>query len=65
MTKLQAKAFSAFSAASSLLAPEEGQTMVEYALILALVSLAAIAMLSALGTGVSTIFSKVNADFQL
>lgn len=65
MIKLQAKAFSAFSAAASVLAPEEGQTMVEYALLLALVSVAAIAVLTALGTGVSTIFSKVNADFKL
>jgi Flp pilus assembly pilin Flp len=65
MTKLQLKAFSAFSAASSFLAPEEGQTMVEYALILALVSVAAIAVLNLLGTGVSTVFSKVNADFNL
>jgi Flp pilus assembly pilin Flp len=65
MTKLQLKAFSTFSAASSLLAPEEGQTMVEYALILALVSVAAIAVLNLLGAGVSTVFSKVNADFNL
>jgi Flp pilus assembly pilin Flp len=39
--------------------------MVEYALILALISVAAIAGLSALGTGVSGIFSKVNNDFNL
>jgi pilus assembly protein Flp/PilA len=62
MTQLQAKAFSALS---SLLYREEGQTMVEYALILALVSVAAIALLSLLGGGVSAVFSKVNADFQL
>jgi Flp pilus assembly pilin Flp len=63
MTKLQFKAFSAFSAVSSMLSPEEGQTMVEYALILALVSVAAVAILNALGAGVSGVFSKVNADF--
>ena len=38
---------------------EEGQAMVEYALILALVSIAAIAVLPALGTSVSTIFTNV------
>ena len=65
MIKLQTKAFSAFSAASSVLAPEEGQALVEYALILALVAAASIAVLSALGIGVSGIFSKVNADFKL
>jgi Flp pilus assembly pilin Flp len=65
MTKLHNKAFSAFSAVSSLLSPEEGQTMVEYALILALVSVAAIALLNALGGSISGVFSKVNADFNL
>jgi len=36
--------------------------MVEYALILALVSVAAVGILSTLGTSVSTIFSKINTD---
>ena len=62
MTQLQVKALSAVSA---LLTREEGQTMVEYALILALVSVSAVALLSAVGGGVSGIFSKVNADFHL
>jgi pilus assembly protein Flp/PilA len=62
MTQLQVKVLSTFS---SLLTREEGQTMVEYALILALVSVAAIALLKTLGTGVSGVFSKVNADFKL
>jgi Flp pilus assembly pilin Flp len=42
---------------------EEGQAMVEYALILALVSVAAVAILSTLGGSVSSIFDKVNSDF--
>jgi Flp pilus assembly pilin Flp len=42
---------------------EEGQAMVEYALILFLVSVASIAILTTLGGNVSTLFSKVNADF--
>ena len=41
---------------------EEGQAMVEYALILALVSVAAVAILSTLGQSVSSIFSEINAD---
>jgi Flp pilus assembly pilin Flp len=36
--------------------------MVEYALILALVSVAAVAILSTLGGSVSSIFSEINAD---
>ena len=41
---------------------EEGQAMVEYALILALVSVAAVGILSTLGTSVSSIFNEINAD---
>jgi pilus assembly protein Flp/PilA len=41
---------------------EEGQAMVEYALILALVSVAAVGILSVLGKSVSSIFSEINQD---
>ena len=41
---------------------ESGQAMVEYALILALVSVAAVGILFALGHSVSSIFSSINAD---
>jgi pilus assembly protein Flp/PilA len=41
---------------------EEGQAMVEYALILALVSVAAVGILSLLGKSVSSIFSEINQD---
>jgi Flp pilus assembly pilin Flp len=41
---------------------EAGQAMVEYALILALVSVAAVGILAALGTSVSSIFSSINDD---
>ena len=41
---------------------EEGQAMVEYALILALVSVAAVAILSTLGSSVSSIFNEINND---
>ena len=38
---------------------DEGQAMVEYALILGLVSVVAITVLTAIGTDVNTIFGKV------
>jgi len=41
---------------------ESGQAMVEYALILALVSVAAVGILSVLGTSVSSIFNEINKD---
>jgi pilus assembly protein Flp/PilA len=41
---------------------EDGQAMVEYALILALVSVAAVAILNTLGGSVSSIFSEINQD---
>jgi pilus assembly protein Flp/PilA len=39
---------------------EDGQAMVEYALILALVSIAAIAVLKLIGTDVTTVFTTVD-----
>ena len=39
--------------------PEEGQGLVEYALIIVLVSIVAIVALGLLGTAVSTIFSTI------
>jgi pilus assembly protein Flp/PilA len=47
---------------AALRSGEDGQAMVEYALILALVSVAAVAILSTLGGSVSSIFSEINAD---
>ncbi|MDP8907753.1 MAG: Flp family type IVb pilin [Chloroflexota bacterium] len=41
---------------------EEGQGMVEYALILALVSIAAIAVLPGLGAAVTTVFTTVTGS---
>ena len=39
----------------------KGVTMMEYALIAALVAVAAVTILSTLGTTISTVFGKVNA----
>jgi len=41
---------------------ESGQAMVEYALILALVSVVAIGILKILGSTVSGVFSRINQD---
>jgi Flp pilus assembly pilin Flp len=42
---------------------EDGQAMVEYALILALVVVGSVGILGTIGGTLSTIFSQVNADF--
>ena len=42
---------------------EEGQALIEYALILVLVSTAAFTILSAIGDYPTHVFSMVNADF--
>jgi pilus assembly protein Flp/PilA len=49
-------------AAKALRNREDGQAMVEYALILALVAVAAVTILSTLGGSVSSIFSSINDD---
>ena len=54
--------FRLYLALTALRDAEEGQAMVEYALILALVSVAAVAILSTLGGHVSSIFSEINQD---
>jgi Flp pilus assembly pilin Flp len=47
----------------SLLAREEGQSLVEYAFIIALVSIGVITLLSSIGAYPSSVFSHINADF--
>jgi len=49
-------------ALSRLYSDEEGQTLVEYALILVLVSVAAVTLLTAIGVVPSSLFSEINAD---
>ena len=43
---------------------EEGQGLVEYALILVLVAVVVIAVLTLLGPAIGTIFSDILAEFQ-
>lgn len=42
---------------------EEGQAMVEYALLISLVAVVCFVAVQAFGLGVSHLFSKINADF--
>ena len=51
-----------YLAVKSLGEREEGQTLVEYALILALVSVTAVAALQALSGGINGIFNKIVTD---
>ena len=51
----------AYLAVSALQKREEGQALVEYALLLSLIAIVSIGVLTALGTNVSTIFSGVNS----
>jgi pilus assembly protein Flp/PilA len=60
MTVLQSKAHGAYLALRARLERQEGQALVEYALILALIAVVSIAILQAMGVNVSRIFDKVN-----
>ena len=51
-----------YLAVTALRDREEGQALVEYALLLSLIAVVSIAVLTALGTNVSTIFSNINAN---
>jgi pilus assembly protein Flp/PilA len=46
-------------------ASRDGATMIEYALIAALVSVAAVVILGLLGTSVSQVFSAVNSNMSV
>ena len=48
----------------SFFAKEEGQGLVEYALILVLIAIVVIGILSLLGKQVSTVFSQVNSGLK-
>ena len=59
---VQAKILGAYLALRDRLDREEGQALVEYALILALIAVLSIAILQAHGVNVSRIFDKVNTN---
>ena len=62
MLLLQTKIHGAYLALRDRLERQEGQALVEYALILALIAVLSIAILQALGVNVSRIFNKVNTQ---
>jgi Flp pilus assembly pilin Flp len=62
MLLLQTKIHGAYLALRDRLERQEGQALVEYALILALIAVLSIAILQSLGVNVSRIFNKVNTQ---
>ena len=60
MEKFRSLPMRAYLSVLALRDREEGQALVEYALLLSLIAVVSIGILTALGTSVSTIFSKVN-----
>ena len=60
MESLRSLSLRIYLAATALRDREEGQALVEYALLLALIAVVSIGILTTLGTSVSSIFSKVN-----
>ena len=62
MLNINAKAFGLYAAVRDRMAREEGQALVEYALILALIAVVTIAVLQLIGVNVSSILNKVNSS---
>ena len=60
---LRALPMRAYLALHSLRHREDGQAMVEYALLLSLIAIVSIAVLTTLGGKVSSVFSEINNDF--
>jgi pilus assembly protein Flp/PilA len=65
MIHLQSEIVRAYLALRSRLDREEGQALVEYALILALIAVVSIAILTALGVNVSRVFNSVNTQISV
>jgi pilus assembly protein Flp/PilA len=62
MLRVQTEILRAYSALRDRLEREEGQALVEYALILALIAVVSILILQALGLNVSRVFNSVNSQ---
>jgi pilus assembly protein Flp/PilA len=62
MLRIHTEILRAYSALQDRLEREEGQALVEYALILALIAVASILILQALGVNVSRVFNSVNSQ---
>jgi pilus assembly protein Flp/PilA len=65
MIRLQTEILSAYAALRNRLDREDGQALVEYALILALIAVVSIAILTALGVNVSRVFNSVNTKLSV
>ncbi len=59
------KAYAGLSLLRARLERQEGQALVEYALILALIAVVSIAILTALGINVSRVFNSVNTQLSV
>ncbi len=62
MIRLQIEAVRAYEALMSRLERQEGQALVEYALILALIAVVSIAILQTLGLNIKRVFTSVNSS---
>ena len=62
MLRIQTEILRAYSALRDRVEREEGQALVEYALILALIAVVSILILQALGLNVSRVFNSVNSQ---
>jgi pilus assembly protein Flp/PilA len=62
MMRFQIEAVRAYEALVSRLERQEGQALVEYALILALIAVVSIAILKTLGLNVQRVFTSVNSS---
>jgi pilus assembly protein Flp/PilA len=62
MHLVQSQVLRAYAALQARLQREEGQALVEYALILALIAVVSILILQALGLNVSRVFNSVNTQ---
>ena len=62
MHRLNTEILRAYTALRDRLERQEGQALVEYALILALIAIVSIVVLNLLGLNVSRIFNKVNTQ---
>jgi pilus assembly protein Flp/PilA len=62
MLRIQAELYRVYAAVRDRLERQEGQALVEYALILALIAVVSIAILQLIGVNVSKVLNKVNTS---
>lgn len=62
MLRIQTELYKVYSVVRNRLEREEGQALVEYALILALIAVVSIAILQLIGVNISTVLNKVNTS---